>query len=547
LIPIKAVNRLGKLGNHCTSGMIGDRPRQRTETKNRPEPTEVSHLMSATHQQLSIVRMFDACHGHLACAAITELARRQCPTARHSVFAAALGGLAFIVTLLSVTPLPAQLLERPVALQNARILTLDGRVIDRGTLLIKGERIVALGTKVDVPLLAKRIDARGGTITPGLIDAFCTLAMTAPTGGSANPTRRAEDGFDRYDTAMLIDAIRNGVTAAYIPAGRPAGICGTGAVLRLLPGAGSEDSYGSVLKSQAALCINLDSANKPVSRLKTFTAVQKQFRDALEHRRKLEEYEEKLAEYKEEIEKETKEKEEAKPKAKPKPTAAEDDEEKKPEDKAEEKKKEDDAKPKKPPRPARNPKAELILRAIDREIPVRVLASGSADILNALELAEAYSLDLILEDATEAHLVADRIADADVPIVLGRLDKAGLRRNDLYRRAAADLPAALSEAGVSWTVGSGTDGGARSRFVLFNAQLAAAHDRGNDPLTSVTANAADFLRVADKIGRLRPGLLADFVLWSGHPLDPTSSVRRVYVGGTLAYEATDQSEKGSDN
>ncbi len=176
-------------------------------------------------------------------------------------------------------------------------------------------------------------------------------------------------------------------------------------------------------------------------------------------------------------------------------------------------------------------------------MPVRVLASRSGDILNALELAETFSLDLILEGAIEAHLVADKIADAEVPVVVGGVDHSGLRRNDLLRRAIRDHGAALSEAGVSWTAGSGSDSAARARFVILNAQLAAAHDRQGDALKTVTADAADSLRVSDKIGRLRPGLLADFVLWSGDPLDPASTVRRVYVGGTLVYEATDKTKE----
>jgi imidazolonepropionase-like amidohydrolase len=459
----------------------------------------------------------------------------------------ALGILVFACLALAATRTPAQLLQRPVAVQHARILTMNGRVIEDGTLLIKGDRIVALGANVDVPLLANRVDAGGGTITPGLIDAYSTLAMVETAGGSANPTRRAEDAFDRYETATLVDALRNGVTAVYVPPGGPAGICGTGAVLRLSPEGSAGECYGRVLKSQATLCVDLDSGNKPVSRLKTYTAIQKQFQDALEYRRSLEQYDEQLAEYKKELEKQAKEEKPASPKAKPKPAAAVGEEEKKPEAKEEAKKEEGDAKPKKPQQPARNPKAELILQAIDREIPVRVLVSRSGDILNALELAERFSLDLILEGAAEAHLVADKIAAAEVPVVLGRMDHSGLERNDLLRQAIRDHGAALTKAGVSWTVGSGPDGDARARFVILNAQLAAAHDSQGDALKSVTADAADSLRVTDKIGRLRPGLLADFVLWSGDPLDPASTVRRVYVGGTLAYEATDQMEKGNDN
>jgi imidazolonepropionase-like amidohydrolase len=98
---------------------------------------------------------------------------------------------------------------------------------------------------------------------------------------------------------------------------------------------------------------------------------------------------------------------------------------------------------------------------------------------------------------------------------------------------------------VPWIAGSGDDNdGLQTRFVAANAQLAAGSESSADPLRIVTAAAADSLRVADKIGRLRPGLLADFVVWSGDPLDPASAVRQVYIGGTLVYDANSEAEEG---
>ena len=100
---------------------------------------------------------------------------------------------------------------------------------------------------------------------------------------------------------LRVDALRNGVTAVYLSPRGSAGICGTGAVLRLAPAATRQESFGRVLASRAALCIDLGSASSAVARLKTLAAVRKQFRDALEYRRSLEEYEEKLEQYKKKL------------------------------------------------------------------------------------------------------------------------------------------------------------------------------------------------------------------------------------------------------
>lgn len=449
--------------------------------------------------------------------------------------------LPFICWAIAIPQAPAQILQRPVALQDARILTMDGQVIEDGTLLIKGDRIAAVGVGVDVPLLAQRIKLENATITPGLIDAYSALGRSGSPQGAASSTRRAEDAFDQYDAENLAEALQNGVTAIYVSPGGPNGLSGTGAVVRLAKD--EPERFGRVLKGEAALCIDLGSSGKPIARLKTLQGVEKQFRAALDHRRSLENYEEDLAEYEKKLKEAASKKPAAKPTDKPKPAAAAEEPKKETPSKPEEKK--DEAKPKKPTRPPRRPTADIILRALDREIPVRIAASRSGDILNALELAEEFSFDLILEGTTEAHLVAEQIADAEVPVMLGRMDYSGVRRNDVFRRIALDQGALLSQAGVSWTVGSGPTPG-RARFLLQNAQLAAGHNDVDDPLRLVTADAAETLKVTRHIGRLRPGMLADFVVWSGDPLDPATEVLRVYVGGVLVYERADETEKGND-
>jgi imidazolonepropionase-like amidohydrolase len=465
-----------------------------------------------------------------------------------------------------------------VAVHNARLITMNGPVIENGTLVVKGEKIVAVEAGAKVPLLAKRIDAKGGTVTPGLIDPFSVLGRTGSSTGSANPMRRAEDAFDRYDTANLLEALRHGVTAVYVSPRGPSGVVGTGAVVRLAAGS-SPQSLGRVLRSEAALCIDLGSQGKPLTRLKTLAAVRKQFRDAMEYRKTLEKYEEDLKEYKkklkeylakkakqkkeqpkeekpaeEEKKEEEKEGEEEKKPVPPKPAAAGEqatDDEKKEEEKDDEKeakpttaevRKEDD-KPKKPQRPPRKPNLTLLLRVVDREMPVRILAHRSEDILNALELAEEFHPEVILEGAAEAHLTAKPIAEAKVPVVLGNMSRFALKRDDPFRRAVSHPGSALRTAGVRWIVGSGAEQGATARFVAMNAQLA-ADDGQTNPLELVTAEAAELLGVDGQIGRLAPGRMADFVVWSSDPLDPASKVTRVYVGGALVYEGTDGTEKG---
>jgi imidazolonepropionase-like amidohydrolase len=426
-------------------------------------------------------------------------------------------------------------LQRAVVIEGARIVTMDGKVIEEGSLVIQGDKIAAVGVDVTPPPLAEKVDGRGLTLTPGLIDGMSSLGRTFPvTAASASPTRRGEDAFDRYDSESFQEALSHGVTAIHISPWGPAGVCGTGAVLRL-EGRLDEGPIGSVLRSNAALCVDLDSDGRPTARLKVLYAVRKQFDDALRYRRSLEVYEEELAEYTRQLKEKTEKKSTAK--KTPAPSAAEEKKQEAPGSKPPTKPASTSSEPKKPQRPTRNFKAEIVLQALDCEMPVRFRAHRSSDILNALQLAESYSLDVILEGATEAYLVAEEIAKANAWVVLGRMDRGPYPRQAPYHRASRESGAVLQAANVAWIAGSGGEADARARFLAWNAQLAAVSAPSRSPLRIITAEASAMLGVQNRIGRLRPGMLADLVLWRGDPLDPVARVQRVYLGGQLTFEA----------
>lgn len=64
-----------------------------------------------------------------------------------------------------------------VAFVGARIITMNGEeVIEGGTLVIEGNKVVAVGASVDVPSDATVIDAQGKTIMPGIVDAHAHAA-----------------------------------------------------------------------------------------------------------------------------------------------------------------------------------------------------------------------------------------------------------------------------------------------------------------------------------------------------------------------------------
>src|SRR5215203_5035300 len=75
------------------------------------------------------------------------------------------------------------------AITNARIVTVSGPVIERGTVVIRNGLIAAAGANVSAPSDARVIDGAGLTVYPGLIDSYTNLALPdaapspAPGGG----------------------------------------------------------------------------------------------------------------------------------------------------------------------------------------------------------------------------------------------------------------------------------------------------------------------------------------------------------------------------
>ena len=196
---------------------------------------------------------------------------------------------------------------------------------------------------------------------------------------------------------------------------------------------------------------------------------------------------------------------------------------------------EEELKKPEPPKPDRE--SDEILKAINKELAVRVIAHRSADILNALELAEEFNLRMVLVGATDAALVAEQLADSKVPVVLGPVNRDMSFENNEFRRHDMRTASVLESHGVEWALGTGDSSTRSGRFIGQQAQLTAGRNPDvKDWLPLITTRSARLLGL-ERRGRIAPGLYADFVLWTGDPGDPGSVVHRVYIDGEIAYEA----------
>jgi imidazolonepropionase-like amidohydrolase len=152
----------------------------------------------------------------------------------------------------------------------------------------------------------------------------------------------------------------------------------------------------------------------------------------------------------------------------------------------------------------------------------------ASDILQVLEFTARHSLKPVISGGTEAWMVADRLAEAGVPVLLDAL--ANLPGTFDQLGARLDNAAILHAAGVTIAfAGAGTHQARKLRQVAGNAVANGLPYEA--ALIAMTANPAAIFELGDGIGTLEAGSRADLVIWSGDPLEVTSAAEQVVIGG----------------
>ncbi len=168
------------------------------------------------------------------------------------------------------------------------------------------------------------------------------------------------------------------------------------------------------------------------------------------------------------------------------------------------------------------------------DVPALITAHRAHDIQAALRLQEEFGFELILDGASEAYLVADDIAEADVPVIL---HPTMTRPSGTTQNAAFTTAATLHEAGVPVAIQSGWEPYVpKTRVVLYEAAIAVANGLPRRAaLATVTSNAAEILALED-IGTIAPGQTADLAFFDGDPFEYTTHVCTVLSEGRVVSD-----------
>ncbi|WP_353206463.1 amidohydrolase family protein [Sphingorhabdus sp.] len=399
---------------------------------------------------------------------------------RHFLFAAA--------ALAAFAP-PA--VAETIAITGGRVVVGDGTApIDGGTVIIRDGNVIAAGASVAVPADARRIDAKGKWVTPGVFAGFTRLGLSEVDAvKGTNDKSGGKSGFSAaIDVAPAIDPFRSPFAV-----NRAAGV--TRAVV-------APEAAESIFAGQGAIA-DLGADSNPVTRARAFqfaefgedgaalsggsrAGTHLHFRAML---REAQDYAAGRGNFDDELLK------------------AED--------------------------------AKALLNVLRGETRLLIHVEGANDMLRLIELKRDFpSVKMVFVGASEGWRIAPQLVEARIPVIASALNDLPVTFEMLG--ATQSNIGRMKDAGVQVAIGMIND--RDSHQLRYTTQYAgnivslqfvpgATGLTWDEAFAAISSVPADIMGVGDRFGSLKAGKAADVVIWDGDPLELSSAAARVFIDG----------------
>ena len=389
-------------------------------------------------------------------------------------------------------------------IKNGKILTMAGISHENGYVLSDKGKILKTGSDLseihdiisDIEDV-KVIDAAGGFVLPGFIDAHCHVGLWEDSVGfegedgnemtdPVTPQLRAIDGI-YFSDRSFIEARENGVTTVVTGPGSANVIGGQFAAIKTFGNRIEE----MIVKEPVAMKVAFGENPKmvyserkqtPMTRMATAAILRENLIKAKEYKQQLEDYQSDM---------------------------------------------------KNNDKPDYDMKMEALLKVLNGEIPLKAHAHRADDILTAIRIAKEFGVRITIEHCTEGHLIKDILLSENVPAVVGPslTDRSKIE----LRNQSLKTPGILSKAGVK--VAIMTDHPCTPiQYLSLCAAMAVREGMDEyEALKAITINAAEITGISDRVGSLEPGKDADIVIFNGHPFDIKSRNIITIINGEVVY------------
>jgi imidazolonepropionase-like amidohydrolase len=402
----------------------------------------------------------------------------------------------------SYNPLPGP--RGTFAIRNARIVTVSGADIERGTVVIADGKIQAVGANASVPANAQVIDATGLTVYPGMMDAGTSMGLSEIGQGAAatvdvaelgsfNPNAQAIYGMNPHSAHVGVTRVVGITHVITMPSG---GLISGQAALVNLAG---WTAPSMVVVPRIAMVMNLptsgfagrgfaaflaqqqgNTGDAQRTRARQMDSIRTILRDADAYGKAMDAY----------------------------------------------------ARDKSLPRPDRDVVLAALVPAVRGEMPVIFNADRASDIRAALNFAQEMKLKPIILGGVDAWQVAPLLRERNVAVILSDVLRLPSREDDPYDVNYSG-PAKLAQAGVKFAISSGS-GGAEVRNLPYVAGMAAAFGLAKtEALRAVTLYPAQILGVADRFGSIETGKVANLVVTDGDLLEAKTNTKYLFIDGRL--------------
>ena len=409
-------------------------------------------------------------------------------------------------------PLPARAAQEPtVLLRGARVLVGDGGELAQGDVLLRGDKIAAMGAHIDAPAGARVVDARHRVVTPGIIDThshlgvYATPAVDALSDGNEmtdpfTPEIRTEHGVWPQDPGF-IRALQGGVTTLQVLPGSANLVGGGSVVLHTRPHrtvaemkfpdapTGMKMAWGENPKR-----VYGNKGRAPATRMMEMAMDRERFLRAQAYRKKQQAWE----------------------------------------------------RDKKGDPPDRDLGLETLAGVLDGKILVHCHCYRADEMAQVMGLAREMGFKVrSFEHGVEAYKIRDMIAAEGVGVSTWA-DWWGFKIES-YDAVPANI-ALLHEAGVKVAVHSDSENGIQRLNQEATKAIAAGRDLGvevpeSQAIKWLTSNPAWILGIEERTGRLVPGLMGDVVVWDRTPFSVYARAVQVYEAGQLVYDREDPGQQ----